>query len=128
MPARPKRNPKVQALLEERAAAFRRSPTASEVALWQELRSQKLGVAFRRQVPVGRHIADFLAQSIRLIVEVDGGYHERRSVADARRDRCLLHLGYRMLHLDADLVSHHLPQAVALVREAIASAVRSPAR
>ena len=83
---------------------------------------------FRRQVPVGRHIADFLAQSIRLIVEVDGGYHERRSVADARQDRCLSRLCYRVVHLDADLVSHHLPRAVALVREAFASAVRSPVR
>lgn len=61
--------------------------TPSEHALWQRLRARALGVTSRRQVPVGRHIADFLAPTARLIVEVDGGYDRRRRVADARRDR-----------------------------------------
>ena len=127
MPARSKRNLKVQSLLEERAAAFRGNPTVSEAALWRELRSQRLGVAFRRQYVVGRFVADFAAPACRLIIEVDGGYHERRSVADARRDRYLSRLGYRVLHLDAAIVSRHLPRALALVGEAITLA-RRPVR
>jgi len=44
------------------------------------LNAGQVGVCFRRQVPVGaRFIADFYAPSIKLIVEVDGGYHARRS-------------------------------------------------
>jgi very-short-patch-repair endonuclease len=59
--------------------------------------------------------------SLRLIVEVEGGFHERRQVADARRDRELHRLGYAVLHLDAELVLRQLPVAVATVRAAVAS-------
>lgn len=123
MAARSKANRKFQALLKERAALLRSRSTMSEARLWAELSARNLGVAFRRQVPVGtRYIADFLAPSLKLIVEVDGLYHARRVAADARRDRNLSRLGYRVLHLEAELVLHHLPRAVALVRCAIASA------
>lgn len=104
-------------LIVERAAAMRGNPTTSEAALWRELQANRLGVAFRRQVPVGRYIADFAAPSVRLIVEVDGGYHGCRVTADARRNRDLRRLGYTVLHLDADLVLTALPQAVSRVRE-----------
>ncbi len=79
---------------------MRHEPTASEAKLFEAIRSGKLGVSFRRQVPLaGRFIADFYAAEVRLVVEVDGGYHARRSDADARRDRALEKLGYRVLRL-----------------------------
>ena len=103
------------------AAAHRAAPTLTEAILWQVLSGAKLGVAFRRQVPVGRYIADFLAPSCKLIVEVDGGYHSTPAGvrADARRDRYLAKLGYRVLRLPAAMVQHHLPQAVALIVAAL---------
>ena len=66
-----------------------------------------------------RYIVDFLAPSIKLAVEVDGPYHARRGVADARRERCLARLGYRALRLDADLVLTRLAEAVERVRAAV---------
>jgi very-short-patch-repair endonuclease len=112
-----------QLRLTERASTMRANPTTSEAALWSKLRANQLGVAFRRQFPVGRYIADFAAPSVRLIVEVDGGYHGRRAVADARRDRDLTRLGYTVLHLEAELVLSALPQAVERVQEAVQTAV-----
>ncbi len=39
---------------------MRDSPTHTEQVLWARIRGRRLGVAFRRQVPVlGRFIADF---------------------------------------------------------------------
>ncbi len=75
----------------------------------------------RRQVPIGRYIADFVAPSVKLVVEVDGGYHlaPARVRADARRDRYLGKLGYRVLRLPAALVQHQLSEAVALVVSAL---------
>ena len=85
------------------------------------LKGNQLGVSFRRQVPIGnRYIADFLAPSANLMVEVDGGSHARRGVADARRDRVLQRLGYRVLRLEARLVIMQLAAAVAQVRAAVA--------
>jgi very-short-patch-repair endonuclease len=63
--------------------------TPSEQKLWGALRSKQLGIAFRRQVPLGRYIADFVAPRARLVVEVDGGWHRERKLADARRDDAL---------------------------------------
>ena len=91
----------LQALVIERAAAMRSALTPSERALWVLLRDKQLGVWFRRQVPMGRYIADFAAVGVRLVVEVDGGYHAHRRAADARRDRALARLGYRVLRVEA---------------------------
>ncbi|MGC4065029.1 MAG: DUF559 domain-containing protein [Polyangiaceae bacterium] len=121
MPAPRRRNPALQATLAERAALLRARSTSSEHALWTLLSGGKLGVSFRRQVPVGRYIADFTAPSVKLIVEVDGGYHSRRAVADARRDRDLRRLGYRLVHLPAELVLSQPAAALQLVLAAIGS-------
>lgn len=107
-------------LLAERALAMRNSPTASEDALWRMLRSQQLGVRFRRQVPIGRFVVDFLSPSQRLVVEVDGGYHLARAHLDARRDRALARLGCRVLRLDAALVLRQPAAALGRIREALA--------
>ncbi len=72
-----------------------------------------------RQVVVGRFVADYLAPAVRLIVEVDGPYHSRRVAADARRDRVLQRLGYRVLRLEAELVRCNLQEAVERVRLAV---------
>ncbi|HEU4581198.1 MAG TPA: DUF559 domain-containing protein, partial [Polyangiaceae bacterium] len=52
--------------------------TASEQRLWLAIRGGALGVWFRRQVPLGRFIGDFVAVSARLVVEAAGA---RPSVA-----------------------------------------------
>lgn len=101
------------------AHTMRQAPTDSEARLWRALRSSQLGVAFRRQVPLLGFIADFYAPSIRLIVEVDGGYHARRGSADSRRDRKLARAGYRVVRLQAELVMRDLQAAVVAVRRAL---------
>jgi len=98
----------------------RSSLTRSEARLWEAIRGRQLGVAFRRQVPLaGRFIVDFLAPRVKLVVEVDGGYHRLRMRADARRDEKLRRLGYRVVRLEAELVLGDLAAAVGLIREAL---------
>jgi uncharacterized protein DUF559 len=56
----------------DRARAMRGAPTA-ELRLWRLLRDRRLcGLKFRRQVPVGPYIVDFLCVGAKLIVEADG--------------------------------------------------------
>jgi very-short-patch-repair endonuclease len=74
----------------------------------------------RRRVPLGgRYIADFLAPSARLVVEVDGKCHANRQSADGRRDRRLDRLGYRVLRLPAVLIMRELEVALARVVNAL---------
>ncbi len=98
---------------------MRQAPAAWEHALWQAIRSRQLGVQFRRQVPVGCFIVDFLAPAVRLVIEVDGNYHAQRGVADQRRDRKLGRLGFTVLRLPAQLVLGNLAEALRLIRLAL---------
>ena len=98
---------------------MRSCPTWSEARLWRAISGRKLGVQFRRQVVIGEFIVDFLAPSARLAIEVDGPYHTQRKAADARRDRALARLGYRVLRLSDELVRSDLPEAVRRIRDAL---------
>ena len=115
-------DPKTKQLLQHRAQLQRSNPSWPEQLLWQAIRSGQLGVPFRRQVVLGRYVVDFVALQTKLVVEVDGRCHEQRRVADARRDRKLARLGYRVLRLEAQLVLAQLPVALTRVREALAEA------
>ncbi len=108
-----------QSLLQQRARHMRFHQSASEAALWRAIRGRRLGVQFRRQVPLGRFIVDFFAPEVGLVVEVDGGYHSKRVKADARRDEALRRMSCRVLRLDAELVMRQLEVAVARVAAAI---------
>ena len=109
-----------QLRLEQCAWANRRVMTPSELRLWSALSARKLGVQFRREVPLlGLYIVDFCAPSVRLVVEVDGECHADRRAADARRDAVLRCAGYRVLRIEAQLVMQSLSEAVALVRAAL---------
>lgn len=111
-----------RAVLASRARQMRHALTASEALLWSRLGAKQLGVTFRRQVVLGRFIVDFFASEARLVVEVDGAYHERRRAADERRDTALRRMGYRVVRVEAEIVVRELPEAVERVREALGEA------
>ena len=72
----------------------------AEKKLWYHLRGRRMdGHRFRRQVPIGSYIADFVCLSARQIVEVDGGQHneEANEALDARRTELLEAHGYRVV-------------------------------
>jgi very-short-patch-repair endonuclease len=79
------------------ARRLRNEPPVTERPLWALLRDRRLeGLKFRRQVPLGRHVADFLCHHHRLIVEADGPHHEN-SLHDVERDAWLRGQGFRVL-------------------------------
>jgi very-short-patch-repair endonuclease len=99
---------------------MRHDPTESEARLFQVLRGGRLGVTFRRQVPLlGRFIVDLYASEVKLIVEIDGGYHAEREAKDAHRERALERAGYTVVRLDAELVMRDVEAAVARLAAAI---------
>lgn len=111
-----------QSVLAERAGEMRSALTSSEQVLWQAIRGRPLDVQFRRQVVLGRYIADFFAGEVKLVVEVDGGYHGRlRKRSDERRDRWLQRQGCTVLRLSDALVLNDIGVAVALIAEQVAA-------
>jgi very-short-patch-repair endonuclease len=72
--------------------------TEAERALWQALRRGRIpGTRFRRQVPIGRYIADFACLRSRLVVELDGSQHAERAQYDDERSTFLKTQGFRVL-------------------------------
>lgn len=91
--------------LRARARTMRSEPSGAEARLWYHLRAKRLnGIKFVRQQPIGRFIADFVARSHRLIVEVDGDTHSDQA-PDERRTAWLEQQGYRVIRFtNADVM------------------------
>lgn len=71
------------------ARLLRRNPTPAERALWKALTNDRRFVGhFKRQVPVGPHVADFLAQPIRLVLDLVPGdeAEDARAAREAKRE------------------------------------------
>ncbi len=84
----------------QRAKHLRSHMTDAEHRLWYYLRAGRYGnFKFRRQVPLGPYVADFLCERARLIVEVDGGHHADSQDADAVRSAWLERHGYRVVRV-----------------------------
>jgi len=79
----------------------------AEALFWNHVRPGRFhGVKFKRQVPIGRYVVDFLCASRRLIVELDGPPHEtaERRCRDAERDAWLGSQGFRVVRFSGELV------------------------
>ncbi len=79
---------------------LRKNATFPEQILWQEIRNRKINsLKFKRQFSIGRYVVDFYSPEIRLVIEIDGGYHIKEEVKkyDLDRQKSLELLGLRCL-------------------------------
>jgi very-short-patch-repair endonuclease len=89
------------------ARGQRKASANAEAIVWRALRDRRCGnFKFRRQVPVGKYIGDFVCFEKKLVVEVDGPSHEGQEqiLHDAARDDWFRREGFRILRLPNDLV------------------------
>ena len=101
----------------------RREPTLAEKRLWQQLRNRQIaGVKFRRQYTIERFIVDFIAVKAKLVVEVDGPYHQYAPDEDLIRQEYLESLGLQVLRFSNDDVMTNLEGVVAWIAETIQTA------
>ena len=101
-------------LLKEFAHENRRNPTKEESILWAFLQHRQLGVRFRRQHIIGLFIVDFCCLSVKLVIEVDGGYHQLpgQQFSDEERAAWLQSQGFTVIRFTNDQILSD-PDAVA---------------
>ncbi|MGE5236392.1 MAG: endonuclease domain-containing protein [Acidobacteriota bacterium] len=100
----------------ERARQLRHAMTDAERVLWSALRDHSTGWKFRRQVPIGPYIVDFLCAAGALIVEIDGGQHADNA-EDRRRDAWLRSRGYAVLRFwNAEALSNTAAVVATILR------------
>ena len=93
------------------ARTLRKNLTQQERILWNILRNHQFyGLEFRRQYPIGDYIVDFICRDKKLIIEVDGGQHNRTEsiVYDENRTKFLEEKGYRVLRFWNNEIDNNL--------------------
>ena len=86
---------------------LRKNSTEAEREFWEAVRTKKLGKKFYRQFPFFHDItgkktffvADFYCHDEKLIVELDGKYHQYRLKEDKARTEILNSLGLRVIRI-----------------------------
>jgi len=105
------------------ARRLRREMTTAEEMLWRSLRNRGAGAKFRRQVPIGPYIGDFVCVAAKMVVELDGPPHEKpeQRSRDARRDLWLRSQGWHVLRFPNDLVIGGSERVMQAIEAALAS-------
>jgi len=85
------------------ARLLRRNPTDAERMLWEALTRDRrfAGLGFKRQVPVGAYITDFVSFGLRAVIDLaPESENETAQRARNERRRWLRERGYRVLEVD----------------------------
>ena len=91
--------------LTEYARELRKRQTEAESLLWYVLRGRRLcGLKFRRQYPIKQFIADFACLAEKLVVEIDGGYHDFVYEGDTKRQCEIESAGWTVIRFSNDEV------------------------
>ncbi|MEN8118629.1 MAG: class I tRNA ligase family protein, partial [Bacteroidota bacterium] len=110
-------------LLKKNAKNLRRFSTEAESVLWEMVRANKLGEKFRRQHIINDIIVDFVCLSKKLVVEVDGGYHNNPETQklDKLKTDILNELGYKVIRFTNDEVLINIDAVIKSIQEALKS-------
>ena len=73
--------------------------TPSEEIFWNAIKINDWHLKFRRQHPISNYIADFYCHKLKLVIEIDGGYHLNKEVKiyDAAREDEIKSFGITVL-------------------------------
>ncbi|MDP2422895.1 MAG: DNA methyltransferase [Bacteroidales bacterium] len=99
--------------------------TEAEEILWQALRNRKIeNCKFRRQHPIGQFIADFYCHEKKLVIEVDGGYHNKQEQKeyDEARTQVINEYGITVIRFTNDEVLNNIQTVLNKIRQALKTA------
>ncbi len=101
----------------------RRQSTKAERILWEHLRNRNLGYKFRRQHPISDFIADFYCHECKLIIEIDGEYHNELEQQQYDKGRTYIlnelkvtvirftnHEVHKKIHFVLDKIKEHITE------------------
>jgi len=103
-------------LLKERRKEMMDNMTEAESILWERLKSNQLGVKFRRQHIIEYFIPDFVALSCKLIIEIDGEIHNFQKKNDSEREHFLTENGYKVIRFENEEVLNDIEQVIKKIK------------
>ncbi len=104
-------------LLFRRAEELRARMTPAEEIFWNVIKVNEWNLKFRRQHPLSNYIADFYCHSLKLVIELDGGYHENQDVKiyDAAREEHIREFGITVLRFKNEEVINNIEKVLWIV-------------
>ena len=106
----------------EKAKLLRKNMTSAERHLWSFLRNKKLeGYVFRRQHPIHLFIVDFYCHQVKLVIEVDGDYHNsnKQKIKDDERTKLLEFQDLTIIRFTNDQVSNSIQRVLKEIETSI---------
>jgi len=110
---------KNQSTIRQRARDLRKNSTDAERHLWYHLRANRLVFKFKRQVPIGAYILDFVCLEKRLIIELDGGQHMDNQIYDTMRTELLMAHRFKVLRFWNHDVFQQTPWVLEVIMNAL---------
>ena len=105
---------------------LRKNQTSQELILWNEIRNNKLGCKFRRQVSIGPYIADFYCKEKKLVIEIDGLQHLESKEYDNERDLYMKTIGLNVLRFWNSEIEKDLTAVINKIKHAVAKPLSLP--
>jgi len=111
-------DPITYSLLKEFANKNRQKPTEAESILWDQLKGNFFGCHFRRQHIIGPFITDFACLKKKLIIELDGGYHQlpEQQTSDKERTEWLESKGFKVLRFTNEEVTFNTQRVLESIK------------
>ena len=105
----------------EKRKMLRNNMTPAELILWSILRDKDLGYKFRRQHSIGRYVVDFYSPALKLVIEIDGGYHLSSDMKkyDKIRQSYIKALGIKLLRFSNYDILENLTETVRKIKSFI---------
>src|SRR5689334_13358276 len=100
-----------------RAQDLRAETSKTEARLWPKLCKGRMGASFRKQHPIGPYFADYCCVSLKLVVEVDGPFHEKSK--DKVRDRVMAERGYDVLRFSVEDLDKRFTSVVETIHDSV---------
>jgi len=116
---RPHRN-KMSSEKKAFAKYLRKNKTPAEAALWGVLRTRKLdGYRWHCSHPMLGWIVDFWCPALKLVIEVDGGYHNTydQQRVDSVKSKSIEDFGFRIIRFTNDEILSDMESVKKVIRE-----------
>ncbi|HEU5290587.1 MAG TPA: endonuclease domain-containing protein [Cyclobacteriaceae bacterium] len=115
----------------EMAKELRNRLTEPEKILWEKLRLSKIdGYRFKAQHPISEFIVDFYCHKAKLIIEIDGGYHNKSEQReyDLNRSNILNEFGLRIIRFKNEDVLNRIDFVIEEIKRNLILNERGPFR
>ena len=108
-------------LIFENARELRKRLTPAEQTFWLRLKEKFPEYKFRRQHPISIYIADFYCHKLKLVIEIDGTFHDsmEAKLSDETRQKHLESLNLKVVRFTNEQIKNDVENMIQIIASII---------